>query len=241
MTVHGSYFWDRTQRRCTKVTCICLLAAGLGCGWQPAAPRTSDVPPPGTMMTVSVTPIELAPAPNLIQNGDFSAWQADASAPDYFGAPDAARGVSVIEPERGEDGAVWAVRQTWSASDAIDAYPKLFHVWVTNLKPDTRYRFSLRVRNESPNLMLVRAFRYAVRTPAEALVSNDPPQVLGNISFGQTQGFEEHAFDFQTGGAGDFCVLIGAKNNAVEGTFPAVCVWDEWAVRPVATPQAPPQ
>ena len=229
---------NRAPRRRLVQICICLLAAGLGCDQQPPASRASDVPLPGTMMTVSVTPIEAALPPNMIQNGDFSSWQVDASAPDYFGAPDGARGTSLIEPERGEDGAVWAVRQTWRESDSRESYSKLFHTWATNLKPNTRYRLSVRVCNKSPNVILVRALHYPVRTPAEALVSDDAPQVLGGVSFGLTKDFEEFGFEFQTGGAQEFCVLIGAKNNVAEGTFPAVCVWDDWTIRPVANPPA---
>ncbi|MCC6695737.1 MAG: hypothetical protein IT365_08920 [Candidatus Hydrogenedentes bacterium] len=231
---------NRAPRRRLALICMCLLAAGLGCGQQPPVSQAADVPPPGTMITVSVTPTEAAPPPNLIQNGDFTAWQADASAPDYFGAPDGARGTSVVEPERGEDGAVWAVRQTWKESDARDVYTKLFHTWVTGLKPNTRYRFSVRVRNESSNEIVVRAFQYAVRTPAEALVSDDTPQVLARISFGQTEGFEDFGVEFQTGSA-PFCVLIAPKHTTAASTFPAVCVWDDWTIRPVATAPASPQ
>lgn len=239
MSADTSKSRNRALHRRLVQICMGLLAAGLGCGQQSPVPRASDVPPPGTMTTVSVTPIEAA-APNLIQNGDFSAWQTDASAPDYFGAPDSARGTSVIEPERNEDGAVWAVRQTWKESDARDVYTKLFHTWVTGLKPNTRYRFSVRVRNDSPNEIVVRAFQYAVRTPAEALVSDDTPQALARISFGQTEGFEEFGVEFQTGNA-QFCVLIAPKHTAAASTFPAVCVWDDWTIRPVATPPASPQ
>ena len=231
---------DRGKTLCNRYAwaCAAVLVIGVGCGGRDVVPAASGAPPPGTVVTVSVTPIEVAQPPNLIQNGEFSAWQAGTSAPDFFGAPDSARGMSVIEPELDGDGRVHAVRQTWKKSDSLAAYSHLFHTWVTNLKPDTRYRFSLHVRNESTNAILVRAFQYPVRTPAEALASDAAPEVLGSLSFAHTEGFEEFDFEFQTSSVPEFCVLIGVKTNVAEGTFPAVCVWDDWTLRPVTTPQA---
>ena len=188
---------------------------------------------PGTMVTVSITPIEAPAPPDLIRNGDFQAWQTGASAPDFFMAPASNAGHSTLEPTEGLDGEGGAVRQIWQSNDALDAYTGVFRCWVTGLHPNTQYRVAVNVHNLSPNELLLRAFQYNARSPAEAELMTEKPSILGGVAIGSTAGFQETGFTFTTGAEPEFCVLLAVKNNAVEGTFPATCVWDAWRLHEV--------
>jgi hypothetical protein len=99
---------------------------------------------------------------------------------------------------------------------------------LTDLRPGTEYRVNVRVHNQSPNELLLRAFQYNARSPAEAELMAEKPPILGGVAIGPTDGFQETGFTFTTGADAEFCILLAIKNNAPEGIFPASCIWDAW-------------
>ncbi len=218
------------------------LCSVLRCGGDSGVQLAGSMPvEPGTVETVSITPIEPPEPGNLIRNGDFKEWQAGTSAPDYFMAPDAGHAYSTLERATGPDGEETAVKQTWQTSDALDSYTNVFRTWVTGLRPNTRYEMTIRANNPSRNDLLLRAFQYNARSPAEAELMTEKPEVLGGIPIGHTEGFTESKFAFTTNDTREFCLLIAVKNNAPEGTFPASCVWDAWRLveAPAVGPDSP--
>jgi len=199
-------------------------------GMQFVGPSSAE---PGTMATVSITPLEVPEPPNLIRNGEYSDWQTGASAPDFFMAPVSSLGHSTLEPAQGADGENGAVRQTWQSNDALDAYTNVFRTWVTDLWPNTQYQVNIVVHNSSPNELLLRAFQYNARSPAEAELMTGKPPILGGVAIGPTEAFQDFGFTFTTGAEPEFCVLFAVKNNRPDGTFPATCVWDAWRLHEV--------
>lgn len=213
-----------------------------GCGGSATIPSgESETLEPGVLYTVSVEPIPPPPAKNLIENGDFSAWQPGAAAPDFFLPPDPDRGFSTIEPAEGKTPESKGVKHVWSANDSIEAYTNVFRYWLTDLRPNTTYRLTLTVNNPSPKEIFLRAFQYNTRSAAEAENSTEVPPALAGIAIGQTEGFEEFSAEFKTGAEDVFCVLLAPKLRSPDVSFPSHCIWDSWRLTEVVGAPQPAQ
>lgn len=219
-----------------------VLTGVAGCGDSGVMPSgDADAIEPGVLYTVSVAPLPPPPAKNLIENGDFTAWQPGAAAPDFFLPPDPGRGFSAIEPADGKTPESKGVKQTWSANDSIEAYTKVFRCWLTDLRPNTTYRLTLTVNNPSPKEIFLRAFQYNTRSAAEAENSTEVPPALAGIAIGQTEGFEEFFAEFKTGAEEVFCVLLAPKLRSPDVSFPSHCIWDSWRLTEVVGAPQPAQ
>lgn len=234
----GRTSWCATRKFALVLCCLALLA---GCG-KPGGKTapTTDVPEPGVLFTVSIEPIPATPAKNLIENGDFSAWQAGAAAPDFFLPPDPDRGFSTLAPAEGKSPESNGVKQVWNASDNIESFTKVFRCWLTNLRANTHYRLTVTVNNPSPKEILLRAFQYNTRSAAEAENATEVPETLAGIAVARTEGFEEFSTDFKTGSQEVFCVLLAPKLRSADVAFPTDCVWDSWKLTEVVGAPEPP-
>jgi hypothetical protein len=214
-------------------SCLLLIPAGCAPGNGGGLSEAENYAP-GVLYTVAIDPIAAPTPANLVENGDFSAWQPGAGAPDYFLPPDPARGFSTIAPAEGMTPESRAVKQTWSKSDSIEGYTNVFRHWVMNLRPNSTYRLSVTVNNPSAQEIFLRAFQFNAPSAAEAENSTEVPPALGGIVIGQTDGFEEFETEFTTGPEEVFCVLLAPKLRSPEGEFPSECTWDSWRITEVA-------
>jgi len=179
-------------------------------------------------MVVSREPLKLKPPPNLIRNGDFSVWHPGSPAPSGFDAPRKSNPFSYIEPETKHLTSVpKGVRQTWQASDSGDSFFRLFRTWVTDLRPETDYRFTVQADNQSKNTVAILVYEYYV---PQAVPGPERPEGarLGILEVSPTDGFQEFALDFTTGGKDVFCVMLFVKCRGDAKDFPATCIWDDW-------------
>ncbi len=109
---------------------VVLIFSG-GCG-RPAPFDDPEMPRPGTMIVLSVDPVERArrAAPkdsNLLEGGDFASWWVGASAPQGVFPPDE----RLSRLEKTDTG----MRQTWNAPDTYEELAARTRMQVPNLTP----------------------------------------------------------------------------------------------------------
>jgi hypothetical protein len=187
-------------------------------------PSSSEFPPPGTMRTVSIEPVQLAKA-NLIKGGDFTGLWAGHGSPPGFGGPDKTKGFSslgviLLGPK------VFQVRQTWNKGmDGGDNVFRLFHTVVKQLRPETRYRFSCSAKNLSEGLFRVSAW--------QVTSMDSPGQKFDRLSWElvcitPSEDFKEYTGEFTTLPGEGFAVILCASARDDVTSFPATVIWGYW-------------
>jgi hypothetical protein len=185
---------------------------------------SSAFPPPGTMRTVSIEPVQLAEV-NLIKGGDFTGFWGGDGSPPGFGGPAEKKGFSSLEVVH-SDLKTFQVRQTWSTgTDGGDSIFGLFHTVVQGLKPEMRYRFSCSAKNLSNG-----SFRVSVW---QVTNMDAPQQKVDRLSWEvvcvlPSEEFKEYEGEFTTQtGEGFAVVLCSSARDDVAG-FPAAVIWGYW-------------
>ena len=69
------------------------------------------------------------------------------------------------------DGA-YALEQTWNRSDAEDTVFQRFGITLESLKPNTSYRFTVKVKNESKGTVLISPY---------SITSGEKPEAIENL------------------------------------------------------------
>ena len=183
-----------------------------------------EAPPPGTMTTVSIEPVQLARI-NLITGGDFAGHWTGEGDPHGFGGPDRGRGFSSIGVERTRLDS-FKVRQTWEKGvDGGESIFNLFHTAVKQLKPETRYRFSCSAKNLSNGSIRVTAW--------QVIDIGSPKQKVERISWElvtipPSEDFKEYSGEFTTLPREGFTVVLSASARNDVTTFPATVTWGYW-------------
>ena len=205
-----------------RVAALGLLAHCLGCGGEPA----ENLPPPGSMQVISVTPVPVREEPNLIQNGDFSVWWAGAPANEGFGAPNPVQ--SVVRREW--DGRQWLARQTWSRFDSPEPAVRLFRVAVTGLQPNSWYRLMVNTVGK-----VDAAISVSVYTQLQDIVTDMPPPLITLLPTRNAHLVNHYSADFQAGSEGEHYVASSLNTPTGGGTE---VTWQSWSLYRIEGPDS---
>lgn len=195
---------------------LVAVCIGAGCG-NHADPREGmDVPPPGEMRIVSVTPLDTG-APNGITNGGFETWYAGAPWPEGWTMPTAGA-VIAREVEHVASGQ-FACRETWLSSDKDAGVFKCFGKVQENLLPRSRYRLSVSARAEDGARAYVTVWE---------LIGKDQKNNLSGklLAVEPSAEFVRYTGEFSTRESGTIMIVCRTDNKPEE--LPKSVVWDDW-------------
>jgi hypothetical protein len=212
---------------------LALLCLGGACTGGDETPKSADLPPPGQMRIVSVTPLNSG-TQDGIANGGYETWYAGAPWPEGWTMPTAGAVIS-REVEHVASGQ-FACRETWLSSDKDAWIFKCFGKVQENLLPRSRYRLSVSARAEDG--------AHAYVSVWELTGKDQQKNISGKlISVEPSAEFVRYTGEFTTRESGTIMIVCRTDNKPEE--LPKSVVWDDWQLTllgPAAPgkPAAPP-
>lgn len=187
---------------------------------------SSQTPPPGTMVLVSKEKVILKSVTDLIRAGDFYDSWSHRGSPEGFTAPDKESGFSFIDVELDPRVKGFPVRQTWSKGvDGGQNVFKLFHTEFTQLKPQTRYRFSCSAKSLSKGSFRVSAWQV---TNAGSPQEHYDRLAWEIVCISPSNEFKDYSGEFTTLPGQKFTVVLCASARNDVTSFPATVIWRYW-------------
>jgi len=206
----------------TSVFCSVMIVSVAvlvpGCG-KPSDPA-DDYPPPGHMVLVSMEEAgKLYKEGNLIENGNFSLWQAEAPVPDGFSPPKNNAVSNIVKRESRGGAGTYSVDQYWNKSDSTEALLDSFLCFVKPVLQGKIYELSVDVRSYDDTTASL--FVVALDQDGKE-IAYWPDLIKINPGKGDIQ---THSARIRTQHTGSLAIL--SRTNA-DTRYRARIVWLEW-------------